>query len=724
MSKGFKDSDLAVINTLRDCVDSFDSPIACCVCCVASEVFSLPCGGFICRGCYEIYGLQGKCPVCDKPGDVYRPTRCGDNHCDCNVKREDIIDPKFICPSCNNEHPYVPPSESDNAGVVSSKVRNLLDLNTDKYTKAAKERGGKSISELSEEHKRLEEELEGAKSQSEAKRRELDSARAREKENNDRMSSLDQRLAECRAEAERIGKELSAKASQNEANRQKLEEKQRELEEFEEEKRRLEEEIAQDEGEKKALEETNERNKREIQELEMDVTESKKRLEELMKRLDDDDDDVNNNNNCLESHAKRRQNPSPLHEPRLTRTLQINVDFAPLPPKGHSINQGEVANGGGAGGMVRGMINFCQNVKDAMPGPTRTGAMRDIAEFDVRERLGVWGSGKPVLRAVLRETGESYALKKVVFRKAPAPVLNASSWTSAKPSDEEKCQHSINALGDDELSHFAEPYILTSIHTGNEGIAEIVRPEYYVRDKNSSGTLFYIAMPYYSMDLEYAITKGIVRKTQLRSVAVQLFRGIAYLHSLGIVHRDISTASILIRKPTSQLSADTCPITIAGMGHATLASRARNAHPEFRLSRFHPPECFTAAELVDNDKFWVKADIWSIGCVLAEIALGRKMFSTEELPEIDSSAVSERANRAADAISGDDDDEDYDDANAGLVDCIRNTLVFNPVGRTNPIKALNGLGEELNVFSNEQPLMLGSGNIRTFISKVCPYVSI
>lgn len=712
MSGGFKKTDLAIIDALKkDEYGSDNQLMECCVCCCPClDPVNLPCGGFVCNDCYKEYGLRGKCPRCDKPGDVYRPTNGGDNHSGCDVSREEIIDPRFLCPSCNNEHDYVlHPTKSENSRAISENIAALKKLNIDKYLKADKEkteRRIKAISELTEEEKRMEAELETIKSQNEGKARELEALRARERENAAKLRDLDAKMEESRAELERDTRDINDKMRQNESNRQALEAAQRQIEVYEREKRLLEESNANIEEERRKLAETDEENKRKIGDLESKISEDKRRLEELMKsHLDDDDDD---------NDEDKRTVKIPPRSTRFTRNLQLNVDFTPAPPKGSPDERSDTKP---QGGVMRAAINLCQNVKNALPGPTQTETMHDIEEFEVRERLGVWGSGKPVYRGTLRGKDGSYALKKVVFRKGPAPVLSAPSWTSAKPTDEEKCQHSVNALDSDELSNFAEPYILKSIHEGNDEIREIVKPEFYVRDKRSDGTLFYIAMPYYSMDLEYGIAKGLVTPSHLRSIAEQLLRGISYLHSLDIVHRDICASSILIRKEASQLTRDACPIAIAGMGHAALTkSAAQCPYPEFGLSRFHPPECFDPAKMAIDEEFWINADIWAIGCVLAEVALGRKAFSTGELAKIDSGTVSDRANEAADKVANRDD--------VGLIDCIRKTLVFNPSERKKAIELLNGLGITPNVFTKEQPFLMQDENIRTFILKTCPYISI
>lgn len=710
MSNGFKKADLAVIKALLEGTSEEECPVCFGPC---KNVATMPCGGFICVNCYETYLIHGKCPCegCTIETPIYSPPVMNNNHDKCKVERNKIIDPKYICACCNEEHDYVPLVKGENVKTISEGINRLKELNFEKYFIMNENEEKSSISELNEEHKKMSEKHESMKMEKEEAEKKLEDAKNMEKERNDELTNLDAKIAERDAEIEQINKELEEKTSQNEETKQKIEASNKRLDEYKEEKRKLEENTAKYEREINEIEQLKNKTREELEKEEKEILENEKRLKELNKKNfveDDDDDDDNDDSNTIEKGKKCSFN----------RTLHINIDFEPERSREQQKKAAE-GNVSYMGLWWQGAKNAYQNAIDYLPGCIKTKEMHDIEEFEMRERLGLWGSGNPVFKAVLKSKNENYALKKIKFRENPAPILSASTWTSAKPTDEEKCKYSIDALSDEDLTRFTEPYILTSIHEGNEGLSELIKPEFYVRDKKSSGTLFYVATPYYDIDLEYAITNKIVKLSQLRDIAKQLFMGISYLHSLNIVHRDICTSSILIRKPVSQLEKNRCPITIAGMGHATLTNCARNSYPGFKLSRFHPPECFISKELDDDESFWMKVDIWSAGCVLAEIALGEKLFSTHELSEIGSDSVSERVNEAVNKAVREMKREDVE-----LMDCIRNTVVFNPRGRIDSIRALNDLGITPNVFNSEQTVVLENDNIRTFILKTCPYISI
>lgn len=631
------------------------------------------------------------------------------------------------------DHEYVPLKADKEVEVMLKGIDSAQQLNIEKYIavdKEAREKEEERIREIKKKIETLEAERSALEAEKHAKEKELAQAKGGTEEKLKERERLEAELATADRELSSVMEALDTQKRQNEESMRALEAIKKRICRCEEELRgvaaRNEEKAAELDRARKKNAEVRSRVADETKRLEAEVTEHRKKLEDTQRKEaelsvgDDDDDD----NEDIYYYSGNRRGLDYTRSPSgmFTRGLQIHVDFTPSLSSMQMLQQQQQQQEGTSvkGGSFVAALNACQNLRDAMPGPTKTGKMRDIEAFDVRERLGVWGSGKPVFRAILRENGEVYALKKVVFRSAPAPVLKAVTWTSAKPTDEEKCQYSISKLSSSELACFTEPYLLTSILEGNKDITQLVRPEFYVRDMQSKGTLFYIATPYYSsMDLEYGLARGIVGRAQLRSIAEQLFTAVSYLHSLGIVHRDICTASVLVRKPASQLSPTICPIALAGMGRATLAERA-GGPSSVPHTRFHPPECFHPPQ-DGNDNgnegydFWTAADIWGVGCVLAEVALGGKMFSTRELADITDDVVRERGDAAAERAG---------EKDQGVVSCIRNTVVMNPRGRFTAIRALNELGIRPNVFNCEQPVVVEDDNIRTFISQRCPFATI
>jgi serine/threonine protein kinase len=110
----------------------------------------------------------------------------------------------------------------------------------------------------------------------------------------------------------------------------------------------------------------------------------------------------------------------------------------------------------------------------------------------------------------------------------------------------------------------------------------------------------------------------------------QVLQGIHYLHSLGIVHRDLKLDNILLS--TTRPDAD---IKIADFGLSALVRLGSESgyDPDDSIKRkgyrglhetWGTREYF-APELIDQ-KYGPQADIWALGCVLYEVLCGHQAY--------------------------------------------------------------------------------------------------
>lgn len=98
----------------------------------------------------------------------------------------------------------------------------------------------------------------------------------------------------------------------------------------------------------------------------------------------------------------------------------------------------------------------------------------------------------------------------------------------------------------------------------------------------------------------------------------QLFRGLAYIHSAGVVHRDLKPSNLL-------LNAD-CALQICDFGLARLVSEM-SQNTDTRMTEYVSTRWYRAPEVILGDpKYGQAIDIFSCGCILAELIMRRPIF--------------------------------------------------------------------------------------------------
>ncbi|SCU77677.1 LAFA_0A02850g1_1 [Lachancea sp. 'fantastica'] len=134
---------------------------------------------------------------------------------------------------------------------------------------------------------------------------------------------------------------------------------------------------------------------------------------------------------------------------------------------------------------------------------------------------------------------------------------------------------------------------------------------------------------FYSLFLEYVAggsvgslirTFGCFEEALVRFLVVQVLRGLSYLHSKGILHRDMKADNLL-------LDVDgVCKISDFGISKKS-SNIYSNSDMTMRGTVF-----WMAPEMVDTKQgYSAKVDIWSLGCVVLEMFAGKRPWSNLEV---------------------------------------------------------------------------------------------
>ncbi|XP_034488775.1 mitogen-activated protein kinase kinase kinase 4 isoform X1 [Drosophila innubila] len=106
-----------------------------------------------------------------------------------------------------------------------------------------------------------------------------------------------------------------------------------------------------------------------------------------------------------------------------------------------------------------------------------------------------------------------------------------------------------------------------------------------------------------------------------RRFTAQLLSGVAELHKHGIVHRDIKTANIFLVDGSNSLKLGDFGSAVKIQAHTTVPGELQGY---VGTQAYMAPEVFTKT---NSDGHGRAADIWSVGCVVVEMASGKRPWA-------------------------------------------------------------------------------------------------
>ena len=129
----------------------------------------------------------------------------------------------------------------------------------------------------------------------------------------------------------------------------------------------------------------------------------------------------------------------------------------------------------------------------------------------------------------------------------------------------------------------------------------------------------YLPMSLHHFTLNYRKMRQFPPIFYVKLFAYQIFTGLAYLHSIGITHRDMKPENVLVDPDTGELK-------ICDFGSAKMLQPGEKS-VAYIASRF-----YRAPELIYGcESYTTAVDIWAAGCVIAELLTsGNPLFAAAE----------------------------------------------------------------------------------------------
>ena len=136
-------------------------------------------------------------------------------------------------------------------------------------------------------------------------------------------------------------------------------------------------------------------------------------------------------------------------------------------------------------------------------------------------------------------------------------------------------------------------------------------------DQESRGLLI-LVFPFMPYDLEYLLQNHLLSSAQTKAAMRDMFRGLAHIHSLGIIHRDIKPSNLLMKSLNGP--AYLADFGIAWSDDCNGTETASDKITDVGTANYRSPELLFGCR-----DYKCKLDIWAAGCVFAEAISGSAM---------------------------------------------------------------------------------------------------
>ncbi|XP_039123548.1 cyclin-dependent kinase G1-like [Dioscorea cayenensis subsp. rotundata] len=120
------------------------------------------------------------------------------------------------------------------------------------------------------------------------------------------------------------------------------------------------------------------------------------------------------------------------------------------------------------------------------------------------------------------------------------------------------------------------------------------------------------------------LAPGDLNEAKVKKLMLQLLLGVAYLHSHGILHRDLKPGNLLLTGAGDMQQLKICDF---GLGKRFQYLYYEEGTEYDLLSQTVVTQWYRSPELLLGDeKYTAAIDVWSVGCIMAEMVTGKPLF--------------------------------------------------------------------------------------------------
>ena len=222
-----------------------------------------------------------------------------------------------------------------------------------------------------------------------------------------------------------------------------------------------------------------------------------------------------------------------------------------------------------------------------------------LGPYEILAPLGAGGMGE-VFRAKDTRLGRDVAVKVVPQHLSANPEVRARFEREAKT-----------------VSSLNHPNICTLFDVGREGDTD-----YLVMELNEGETL------------AQRLAKGALAGPEVLKLGAQIADALDRAHRAGVIHRDLKPGNVMFTKSGAKLmdfglaraTGMAGPAAGSGLTQAALTQSPTIAQPLTAEGTIVGTFQYMAPEQLEGQEADARSDLWALGCVLYEMATGKRAF--------------------------------------------------------------------------------------------------